>query len=222
MNRNNKGFTLVELIVVLVILAILAAILMPTLLGYINKAREKKEINMAKAYLDASQGMLTEIYGKNAGTANGCVIQEPPEKIKVDAGNKGDVDARNSQFARNVFDLVSADSDPYVFMIAMANSKTNNLKPKNPHDQYIVYYALYMKDESSIPLYYYNGEWTKINPSLDSLGNKKIVNNNNNNSYKINGKTLYLQYYVLGKAGDRTLQNYWSWLKGDVAKRAAE
>ena len=37
--RNNKGFTLVELIVVLVILAILAAILVPALLGYIDKAR---------------------------------------------------------------------------------------------------------------------------------------------------------------------------------------
>ena len=39
---NNKGFTLVELIVVLVILAILAAILVPALLGYIDKAREKQ------------------------------------------------------------------------------------------------------------------------------------------------------------------------------------
>ena len=32
MKKNNKGFTLVELIVVLVILAILAAILVPALL----------------------------------------------------------------------------------------------------------------------------------------------------------------------------------------------
>ena len=32
--KENKGFTLVELIVVIVILAILAAILVPALLGY--------------------------------------------------------------------------------------------------------------------------------------------------------------------------------------------
>jgi len=40
-HKNNKGFTLVELIVVLVILAILAAILVPMLLGYIDEAKEK-------------------------------------------------------------------------------------------------------------------------------------------------------------------------------------
>ena len=41
-NLTNKGFTLVELIVVLVILAILAAILVPTLTGYIREAKIKR------------------------------------------------------------------------------------------------------------------------------------------------------------------------------------
>ncbi|MBQ1326631.1 MAG: type II secretion system protein, partial [Eubacterium sp.] len=45
MKKNNKGFTLVELIVVLVILAILAAVLVPALLGYIDKAKKKKDMN---------------------------------------------------------------------------------------------------------------------------------------------------------------------------------
>ncbi len=59
MNRKlsrklNKGFTLVELIVVLVILAILAAILVPALLGYIDKAKSKKDLVNARSLLDAS------------------------------------------------------------------------------------------------------------------------------------------------------------------------
>lgn len=42
--KEKKGFTLVELIVVLVILAILAALLIPALTGYINKAKDKQII----------------------------------------------------------------------------------------------------------------------------------------------------------------------------------
>ena len=40
--NKKKGFTLVELIVVLVILAILAALLIPALVGYIDRAKEKQ------------------------------------------------------------------------------------------------------------------------------------------------------------------------------------
>ena len=46
--NNKKGFTLVELIVVLVILAILAALLIPALTGYIDKeyrSRNKTDRN---------------------------------------------------------------------------------------------------------------------------------------------------------------------------------
>ena len=42
---NNKGFTLVELIVVLVILAILAAILVPTLMGYNQTSTRHEHYN---------------------------------------------------------------------------------------------------------------------------------------------------------------------------------
>ena len=52
---NNKGFTLVELIVVLVILAILAAILVPALLGYIDSARNKQTLLNARSAMTAAQ-----------------------------------------------------------------------------------------------------------------------------------------------------------------------
>ncbi len=69
MKKNNKGFTLVELIVVLVILAILAAILVPALLGYIDKARQAQYEEEAHAILVAAQAYETEQYAKGAGGA---------------------------------------------------------------------------------------------------------------------------------------------------------
>lgn len=63
-NNNKKGFTLVELIVVLVILAILAALLIPALTGYIDKAREKNIIAETRQIVMASQTLLDEAYAK--------------------------------------------------------------------------------------------------------------------------------------------------------------
>lgn len=61
--KNNKGFTLVELIVVIVILAILAAILIPALLGYIDKAKNQKSVSKMHDIQVATTSALVEYYG---------------------------------------------------------------------------------------------------------------------------------------------------------------
>lgn len=61
--KNKKGFTLVELIVVLVILAILAALLIPALTGYIDKAKEKKIVAETRMVVTAVQTVASETYG---------------------------------------------------------------------------------------------------------------------------------------------------------------
>ena len=58
----KKGFTLVELIVVLVILAVLAAMLVPALTGYIARARQEKDYQMAATALTAAQSAATYQY----------------------------------------------------------------------------------------------------------------------------------------------------------------
>ncbi len=68
--NDKKGFTLVELIVVLVILAILAALLVPALTGYIDKAKRKSIVAETRQVVMAAQTLVDEAYGnKTAGTA---------------------------------------------------------------------------------------------------------------------------------------------------------
>ena len=43
--KNNKGFSLVELIVVIAIMAILAAVAIPTFAGFIGKANESADVS---------------------------------------------------------------------------------------------------------------------------------------------------------------------------------
>lgn len=64
--KDKKGFTLVELIVVLVILAILAALLVPALTGYIDKANNEKIIATTRQVVVAAQTEASEAYGKNS------------------------------------------------------------------------------------------------------------------------------------------------------------
>lgn len=61
--REQKGFTLVELIVVLVILAILAAMLVPTMTGYIDRANQDKLVAETRMIVMAAQTIASEQYG---------------------------------------------------------------------------------------------------------------------------------------------------------------
>ena len=90
--KEKKGFTLVELIVVLVILAILAALLIPALTGYIDRAKRKSIVAETRQAVMAAQTLVDEEYAKNNETGGSNSTNVTADQIKALAEVEGTVD----------------------------------------------------------------------------------------------------------------------------------
>ena len=78
MHKSKKGFTVVELVIVIAVIAILAAVLIPTFSGIVEKANESAELQEVKnAYTEALVELLED-----------GVIAETTYEYKVDGTTK--------------------------------------------------------------------------------------------------------------------------------------
>ena len=72
--RAKKGFTLVELIVVIAIIGVLAAILIPTMLGYVTQSKVTSANSTAASMKNEIDAFLTQLDTVNKGMKKGDVI----------------------------------------------------------------------------------------------------------------------------------------------------
>ena len=62
--NDNKGFSLVELIVVIAIMVILIALLVPNVVGYIQKAQDSANLAAAKSIYNAANTYIVDYKGQ--------------------------------------------------------------------------------------------------------------------------------------------------------------
>ncbi len=69
MLKDKKGFTLIELVIVIVIIAILAAVLVPSITAWVDKSKIATLKGEADSVKTAVMGQLVETYGKDKSLA---------------------------------------------------------------------------------------------------------------------------------------------------------
>lgn len=87
---NNKGFSLVELIIVIAIMAILAGAIAPALIKYIDKSRKSNDVSSAKTIKTAIETALGtesvyETLTNTTGTETATVVTIVPGQATSDA-----------------------------------------------------------------------------------------------------------------------------------------
>lgn len=102
--KNNKGFSLVELIIVIAIMAILVGVLIPVLFIYLNKSKVSSDVQLCSTIQDA---IFISMQDPDVVSA----LDDSKDQIDlISSGTKVSLDSlSDSEFVRNVNDIVGYD-----------------------------------------------------------------------------------------------------------------
>ena len=106
--KAKKGFTLVELIVVIAIIGVLAAILVPTMMGFVTSSRVTSANSTAASFEDQIEQFLTDCDTKSYGMKQGVTATTEIEIIVDSTGWK--TTATNATGTTTAFNKQAAGS----------------------------------------------------------------------------------------------------------------
>lgn len=153
MNKNRKGFTIVELVIVIAIIAILAAVLIPTFASLIAKANVSADTQLVR---NLNTALTTEkAGGENNKTMNDALKMAKNAGYDIDrivskSGNNIGWDSKNDRFV-----LIDANNDTYIYP---TDAGANAQKVQNAVDYFVIYkeipttqkYSIYLSKDATL------------------------------------------------------------------------
>jgi prepilin-type N-terminal cleavage/methylation domain-containing protein len=155
MKKNNKGFSLVELIVVVLIMAIIATALTLAVTKYVAKSKRSADANTAGELITAIQTAVTD-YEMGTGTLTG-------KTVEVDTGADDTWKGKSYDTADEAEDKIGktiAES-----MQRAASSTTKLMSKVYPQEGFTVKAVIKDTDDATYTVRY-NGEHSGVDPIL--------------------------------------------------------
>lgn len=213
MNKNRKGFTIVELVIVIAIIAILAAVLIPTFASLIAKANVSADTQLVR---NLNTALTTEkAGGENNKTMNDALKMAKNAGYDIDrivskSGNNIGWDSKNDRFV-----LIDANNDTYIYP---TDAGSNAQKVQNAVDYFVIYkeipsnpkYSIYLSKDATladgtvtVSVGFDAGEnenVTAVNYTSEATQDVIIRTNSTNTVLTVSAKNSTVKHYdVVGK-----------------------